>query len=57
MPSTGTKPGKAVTAVRGRRLRFGASTRCALGMHLLRATWVELHAKNRQWRLTEPELT
>ena len=26
-------------------------------MHLLRATWVELRAKNRQRRLTEPELT
>ena len=25
-------------------------------MHLLRATWVELRAKNRQRRLTEPEL-
>jgi hypothetical protein len=26
-------------------------------MHLLRATWVELRAKNRQRRLTEPERT
>jgi hypothetical protein len=25
-------------------------------MHLLRATWVELRAKTRQRRLTEPEL-
>jgi hypothetical protein len=32
-------------------------TRCALGMHLLHATWIKLHAKNRQRRLTEPELT
>ena len=26
-------------------------------MHLLHATWIKLHAKNRQRRLTEPELT
>lgn len=40
-----------------RIVRFGAPTRCALEMHLLHATWVKLHAKNRQRRLTEPELT
>ena len=53
----GSCAGKSLTAVEVDRK---VAVRCAAEMrrwiHLLRATWVELRAKNRQRRLTEPEL-
>jgi hypothetical protein len=51
-------PGKSLTAVEvDRKVAVRYADEMRAWMHLLRATWVELRAKNRQRRLTEPELT
>jgi hypothetical protein len=47
-----------VTAVEvDRKVAVRCADEMRAWLHLLRATWVELRAKNRQRRLTKPELT
>jgi hypothetical protein len=54
----GVGPEKSLTAVEvDRKVAVRYADEMRAWMHLLRATWVELRAKNRQRRLTEPELT